>query len=432
MGLSWAAWVFAVVAVQHCSLVRMGPVKKNYDSLEGFGYFRRAYYDEESNDFLGCISYQGDTHWSATFEVSLVFGVALALIMTITLLLVNMMILFVCAHGTRRRFHCLLRVLVPCAWACSVLTLGVFSMDECKDNAVQCPPGAAGIVAMINTFVLGVLALLLFLMPTPKQPVFVSFVDTRTRPHKRVSFQDPVQEGEQDHRPSIIKNFKDIILPGFIDGTSCDTTSDSSLDECDVNMCSPDVERGDILESKERTSQLPPFPAPLDNGFRPRLQISPRSPRSTRPALPTPAKTETIQFKERHPPPPEMLVAASSTKVHTSSSPRRTLHRQMQSPRSPRSPVRTKKYQRNEDEGGPLSARCVIRQLPPPPLVSEEKYVNVQVDLVTVGRRIITTVTHEDGSKTVSAELQELTPMEREHMEWEQRRMLGAHRSNIV
>jgi hypothetical protein len=200
-GLTWVAWAFTIVSVQHCSFFKMGPANLDYVSLDGMGFFYHAYYDDEKRDFLGCIQYKVDASWSgaAAFKASRVFGVVLAMISTSLLVMVNMMVLFLRLDDRRRLLHSMIRVLVPIAFVCSIFTLAVFSMDECQKDDMQCPPGAGGVVAIINMFVFAVLSVFVFLAPTPSQPVFALFKDAKTTRSKRTpskrskkaAFDDP-------------------------------------------------------------------------------------------------------------------------------------------------------------------------------------------------------------------------------------------------
>jgi hypothetical protein len=205
-GLTWLVWTFTIVSVQHCSFFKMGPANLDYDSLDGMGFFYQAYYDvddDNKRDFLGCLQYKVDASWSgaAAFKASRVFGVVLAMISTLLLVMVNMMVLFVRLDDRRRVLHCMIRVLVPISFLCSVFTLAVFSMDECQKDDMQCPPGAGGVVAIVNMFVFAVLAVIVFLAPPPSQPVFALFkedakIPPKKRTHskqrsKKVAFEDP-------------------------------------------------------------------------------------------------------------------------------------------------------------------------------------------------------------------------------------------------
>jgi hypothetical protein len=181
----------------------MGPANLDYDSLDGMGFFYQAYYDDDNkHDFLGCIQYKVDASWSgaAAFKASRVFGVVLAMISTLLLVMVNMMVLFLRFDHRRRLLHFMIRVIIPIAFVCSIFTLAVFSMDECQKDNMQCPPGTGGVVAIINMFVFALLSVLVFLAPTPSQPVFALFKDVkptrskRTRSKqrsKKVTFEDP-------------------------------------------------------------------------------------------------------------------------------------------------------------------------------------------------------------------------------------------------
>lgn len=186
-GLTWVAWAFTIVSVQHCSFFKMGPANLDYGSLDGMGFFYQAYYDDEKGNFLGCIQYKEDASWSgaAAFKASLVFGVVLAYISTLLLVMVNMMVLFVRLDDRRRLLHFMIRVLVLLAFVCSIFTLAVFSMDECQKDGIQCPPGAGGIVAILNMFVFAALSVLVFLAPTPSQPIFAFFKDEKPTRRKR-------------------------------------------------------------------------------------------------------------------------------------------------------------------------------------------------------------------------------------------------------
>jgi hypothetical protein len=203
--LTWIAWAFTIVSVQHCSFFKMGPANLDYDSLDGMGFFYQAYYydDDNKHDFLGCIQYKVGNSWSGAvaFKASRVFGVVLAMISTLLLVMVNMMVLFIRFHQRRRLLHFMIRVIIPIAFVCSIFTLAVFSMDECQKDNMQCPPGTGGVVAIINMFVFALLSVLVFLAPTPSQPVFALSKDVkpttrrkRTRSKqrsKKVTFEDP-------------------------------------------------------------------------------------------------------------------------------------------------------------------------------------------------------------------------------------------------
>jgi hypothetical protein len=121
------------------------------------------------------LQYNVDASWSgAAFQASRVFGVVLAMLSMLLLVMVNMMVLFVRLDDRRRLLHLIIRVLVPIAFVGSIFTLVVFSMDECQKDDMQCPPGAGGVVAIMNMFVFAVLSVLVFRAPTPSQPVYLS------------------------------------------------------------------------------------------------------------------------------------------------------------------------------------------------------------------------------------------------------------------
>jgi hypothetical protein len=524
-GLAWLTWVFSIVSVQHCSFIKMGPANVDYDSLDAMGFFHQAYYDDKNRDFLGCIKYEVDASWSGTFLAARFFSSFLALLSTLLLVMVNLMIIFIRAHSRRRLFHSIIRVLVPIAFLCSIFTLAVFSTDECKKDDFQCPPGAGGVVAIINTFVLAVLTVLVFLAPTPSQPVFVLFRVEETKKHKKqvVTFQDPreprperwIPKPERPHSSKSKKittskrNKSMLRAPSFRQAPPSEATSDT----CSDRGMSPK------RKTNKKKSMSPPSPrfrdAPLSETTSGiwcsdqdhemveavGIQFDPDvidAGRRTRPQSSMSPKRKSSKKKTMSPPSPIFQAAAPSEQplepcrlsspvcsLESSMSPKgKTSKKKTMAPPSPifqevppseqqlevppseqqlepcklsstvcslepalpntclmsRTSPPSPRFQEAPPSEQPLESYrlsspvySLERALPNTRLMSPTRArrfamaldtssdrtedmvdrVDIQVDMIPAGRRTIATVTHPDGSKTMTCKIKELSEFDR-------------------
>ena len=321
-----------------------------------------VYSDEHK--ILGCISYASNDDREGVFKASRAWGVFLVIAMTLSLLMVNLMILFLTDYDTRRFFLIVIRVLFLSAFVCNLFMFMIFAMQECDSDGIKCIPGGAGIVACFNAVVLLALCVLILITPPPKNPTFLPIWNIPQEKHD-VSVRGPDEE-----------------LP-----------RSSSRSKRFINA--------DSSSRPSSRRNLSPPPSPVKGTDPPESPI-----KSKRPNCPKMTKSPLASPKNSRKSPPE-----SPKKSKTSASPKKakgtkTVKSPTASPRktsSSGSPDKVKK-----SSTSPKKSKS--KKQPDPSKSTEKAPVEkvVEVEQIPNGRKITTTVTHPDGSKTITYKIEDL------------------------
>jgi hypothetical protein len=136
------SWMLAVLGVQQCTFLLVGPAQGSQEHFSGIGLFSRAVYYR--GDVIGCIDYPEATRadFDSPFQTGRVFGVITTFLMTFICLL-NMMQVFV---GTAKdEVWLLIRLLLPFATLSQMLTFLVYNTETCTmHDLIDCVPGRMG------------------------------------------------------------------------------------------------------------------------------------------------------------------------------------------------------------------------------------------------------------------------------------------------
>jgi hypothetical protein len=172
--LSFLSCLFALISVAGCTYMKMGESALEYDVLVPSGIFREPVYNEERSEVLGCVRYADSRQVDRGFKIVRAMAVLMVLCLSIIFFLITPTILFITNAGKRVIFYSLCRVLAIPALVFNCIMFILFGRKECTSGAIQCSPGFSGILAIINTFIIFILAVLLFLTPVPSHPEIVA------------------------------------------------------------------------------------------------------------------------------------------------------------------------------------------------------------------------------------------------------------------
>jgi hypothetical protein len=197
--LSWISFVFGLVSVSGCDFIRIGESNAEYGSMESLGLFRVPYHSEHDNSFLGCIAYDSAAEWDRGFRNSRAMALLGMLCLSGIVLLITPAILFITNKGMRIVFYWLARFLVLPALFFNCMVFIMFGRDECAEGA-RCPPGSAGILAMINVFIIAILAVLLFVTGCPTNPVLGAYSDPNAQQQHTV--EKDIEQPPEQPKPS--------------------------------------------------------------------------------------------------------------------------------------------------------------------------------------------------------------------------------------
>jgi len=285
--------------------------------------------------------------------------------MTLSLLIVNLMILFLTDFATRRCFLIVVRVLFLSAFVCSLLMFMIFAMQECDSDGMKCVPGGAGIVACFNVVILLVLCVLILITPAPQNPIFLAIWNDpgekhhEEQPRSRSPSKRRVTRDDSSSRASSKRNL----------------SPPSSPNRRVDRPISPGKSKTPLASPKQIHS---PSDTPQNDSPKKSKSVPPASPKkdSTCPASPKKSKETSSSAKK----------AKSSPASPRKNSPKK-------SKTSSASPKKHK-IKKTPDLGNPTEN------------APEEKV--VEVEHIPCGRKITTTVTHPDGSKTVTYKIEDL------------------------
>ena len=161
------AWVFSVSIIADCTFLRSGLSDTQYSDLLETGIFQ---INLDSPAGHRCAAFPQSTFISAGVKTARAFGVIACICLGVAMVQVACLQLFV--DFNKERHWLIVRVEVIVAFVSQLLTFAVFSEDECSFPNVKCVPGAAGILAILNVVILGVLIWMYWVLPSPDYPLF--------------------------------------------------------------------------------------------------------------------------------------------------------------------------------------------------------------------------------------------------------------------
>lgn len=173
-----------MMSVSGCTYMKMGESTLKYDTLNAAGIFREPVYDKEHNKVLGCVRYSNAAQVDRGFRIVRAMAVLMAICLSVIFLLITPTILFITNNGKRVIFYSVSRALIIPALVFNCIMFILFGREECRAAGTQCSPGLSGIVAILNTFIIFILAVLLFVTPVPSHPEIVPSPEDPTPPRQ--------------------------------------------------------------------------------------------------------------------------------------------------------------------------------------------------------------------------------------------------------
>jgi hypothetical protein len=172
-GLVLAAWSISLVGIQRCTFILVGLRETGKSNYSGLGLFSRAVY--YNGEILGCVAYPDEVRgdFDSVFQASRAFGVFTVLLLTTVTILFCLQLF---TNKAKSPVWLAVRVLLTCAVITQLLVFLVFKSDTCSiNNMVECVPGGAGIMVVLNLFLILTLAVYTNKMEPPRNPVFLSW-----------------------------------------------------------------------------------------------------------------------------------------------------------------------------------------------------------------------------------------------------------------
>jgi hypothetical protein len=200
------SWAVSLIGVQRCTFILIGPIGGGTNDYTGIGLYTRASYNVD--EMIGCLAYPDSVSnsFDTTFQAARAFGVVTALLMTIVLLL-SLIRLF--THVGSEKTWCVTRALLPLAVACQLLVFLVYRTDMCTSSPefIECIPGGAGIIVIINIILLVGLSIFTLLMPPPSNPIFAVYrVHSNDEAHEGSSMTSSLAVGNGEARVTASTN----------------------------------------------------------------------------------------------------------------------------------------------------------------------------------------------------------------------------------
>jgi hypothetical protein len=179
------AWVISLVGVRRCTFLLIGPIGGGQSDYSGIGLYSRAAYN--GDDMIGCLAFPDSaSDFDTSFQTARVFGAFTAVLMTAVLLL-SLVQLF--THVGSEKAWYITRALLPSAVICQLLVFLAYRTDMCTSSPefVECIPGGAGIMVIINVLIMVGLSIFTLLMPPPSTPIFAAYRVHKNEVHEGIS-----------------------------------------------------------------------------------------------------------------------------------------------------------------------------------------------------------------------------------------------------
>jgi hypothetical protein len=168
------SWVISLVGVKRCTFLLVGPIGGGPADYSGIGLYTRASYNMD--DMIGCLAYPDSVNddFDTTFKAARAFGAITALLMT-TVLLLCLVQLF--THVGSEKAWYATRALLPSALISQMLVFLAYRTDMCTSSPefIECIPGGAGIIVIINIILMAGLTIFAWLTPPPSSPIFTVY-----------------------------------------------------------------------------------------------------------------------------------------------------------------------------------------------------------------------------------------------------------------
>ena len=176
------AWIASVIGVQNCTFMLVGPSEGEKSDYSALGLFSRATYYK--GELIGCLAYPDEaiSRFDQSFQSSRIFGTITAFLMT-SVFTMSFTLLFV--QIAKDEIWLVMRVLLPCATISQILVFFGYRTKTCTmTDLIECRPGGAGIMVIINIFLMVTLSIVLILVPPPPSPVFRIFGKNEVYPRQ--------------------------------------------------------------------------------------------------------------------------------------------------------------------------------------------------------------------------------------------------------
>lgn len=259
--LSIVAWIFSIVAVADCTFVRTGVQDADYSDLREIGLFKYNLASDEHQ----CVAFSNTINYSAAVKTARAFGVICCLLTSFVMLQVLSLQLFL--QYKREFVWKSTRLYAIAAPLAQVLTFTAFGDDACSVSNEKCVPGAAGIIAIFNVVVLGVLACVCWFATPPEQPLYeIKRLEApSSREEKPTTMEDIESDGQSieaqpEQAPASSAKGDVVAETDTLDEVVKSVAADSEYPVHSVRPASPDSE-------KRRLSFSPkPSPRPRKAG----------------------------------------------------------------------------------------------------------------------------------------------------------------------
>ena len=187
------AWAGTLAAVDRCTLISVGPTGAPSSQYASIGLFTRAVTD--NGTFIGCIAFPNNSkvEFDQSFNTSRVFGGVTSFLMTFVYLLI-LFLLFV--KTAKEEIWQVVRMVMPVATVSQLLVFVAFHTKTCTaDTNVDCRLGTLGIWTVLNTLIMTILTILVMNIPAPPHPVFMPwFSDDNTEAAESRISQSPLEK----------------------------------------------------------------------------------------------------------------------------------------------------------------------------------------------------------------------------------------------
>lgn len=175
---TFTSLVLSIVSINRCTFVLSGSPDPN-SRMYSWGLFTTPVYDEKKH-IQGCVAYSSSTKLGPSLKTAQAFGILLVIFSVVCFLGLILVQLFL-ERGTKTIYH-VIRVLLPSAFCCQLLTFAVFASDFCKEiqggdddthqlQPATCMPGEAGVVAIFNLVAIIVMTIVMSMISPPDHPV---------------------------------------------------------------------------------------------------------------------------------------------------------------------------------------------------------------------------------------------------------------------
>ena len=180
--LAFFSTIFAYVGLTGCSFMLVGAKTDDKSEYLGFGLFNEAYYYENGEKRRGCLPYlqefKDEYVNDSAFNASRTFSTTTVILESLGIATLMTLLLFYRPSPKSRRIMIwnVVRVMFGAAFLTQLFTFSVFASDFCKnynDVETQCNAGPGASLASFNVFLLLAIFIMSLFAPPPRHPVFM-------------------------------------------------------------------------------------------------------------------------------------------------------------------------------------------------------------------------------------------------------------------